>query len=68
MIWYYIIWYDIILYYILTTYDVKLLSICNVNLKGKEKDLQEKEMKLMELQEVYETRLLQLKVNILNIL
>jgi nucleotide-binding universal stress UspA family protein len=30
---------------------------------GKEKELQEKELKLMELQEVYETRLLQLKID-----
>jgi hypothetical protein len=30
--------------------------------EGKEKELQEKEMKLVELQEVYETRLLQMKV------
>jgi nucleotide-binding universal stress UspA family protein len=30
---------------------------------SKEKDLQEKEMKLMELQEVYETRLLQMKID-----
>lgn len=30
---------------------------------SKEKDLEEKEMKLMELQEVYETRLLQMKID-----
>jgi hypothetical protein len=36
---------------------------CFFSAIGKEKDLQEKEMKLMELQEVYETRLLQMKVS-----
>ena len=38
-----------------------MCTVCLLD-EGKEKELQEKEMKMMELQEMYETRLLQLKV------
>ena len=48
--------------YIWLISDVKCCAVLAIHAAGSEKDLQQKEAKLMELQESYETRLLQHKV------